>query len=66
MYVANWDKVDWANSTQATGEYTDLTMVDTGDQFFTYELVKQTSNYTENITASIENGTVFFEQLFTL
>ena len=66
MYVANWDKVDWDGSTVTTGKYTALTMVGIGDQFFTYDLVKQTSNFTENITASIENGTVFFEQLFTL
>lgn len=66
MYVANWDKVDWANATETNGLYTALAMLNVGDQFFTYDLVKQTSNFTETITASVENGTVFYEQLFTL
>lgn len=66
MFIANWGKVDWDNATIANGEFTALTMLNTGDQFFTYNLVKQTSSFTENITSSVENGTVFFEQLFTL
>ena len=65
-YFANYDKVDWDNATVVDGQYTVLDMLNTGDQFFTYELTKQTSSFTENITSSIENGTVFFEQLFTL
>lgn len=66
FYVANWDKVDFDGSTETTGEYTALTMVGTGDQFFTYDLVKQTSSFTENVTSSVENGTVFFEPTFEL
>ena len=66
LSVANWDKVDFANSTVVDGAYTVLEMIASGDQFFTYNLTKQTSSLTENITVSPENGTAFFEQTFNL
>lgn len=68
FYVANHNKVDWDTAAFDTtgGEFTTLEMLATGDQFYTYNLTKQTSSFTENITVNVENGTVFFEQLFTL
>lgn len=35
-------------------------------QFFAYDQVRQTANYTETINSSVENGTIFYEQGLTL
>ena len=40
-------------------------MTGTGN-FYEFELVKQTSTYAETINASLENGTVFYQQDLTL
>ena len=66
MYVANWDKVNFSASTVAAGAYTALEMIAVGDKFFTYNLTKQTSSLTENITVEPLNSTAFFEQTFNL
>tara|TARA_R100001086_G_scaffold165307_1_gene89432 strand:- start:296 stop:889 length:594 start_codon:yes stop_codon:yes gene_type:complete len=34
----------------------------TGDELFKYELVRGTGSFTETITGSTENGTIFFDQ----
>ena len=59
IYLANKHLID--SITSADGEITAITM-DTGANFYKYELRRQTSNFTETIEASEENGTVFFEQ----
>lgn len=33
-----------------------------GKTFFKYELVKETSSFTETVTASVQNGTIFYAQ----
>jgi len=46
-------------------ETTTSAVVD-GADWFVFEVPKQTSSFTETINASIENGTVFYEQSLTL
>lgn len=47
--------------TEASGVVTAITK-GAGKVFYKYELVRNTSSLTENITASVENGTVFYAQ----
>jgi len=48
----------------ASGTITDLDLSGsgTGQELFKYELVRGTASFTETITGSTENGTVFFDQ----
>lgn len=52
---------DIATYTEASGVVTALTK-DAGKRFYKYELVKSTASFTENINASVENGTIFYQQ----
>ncbi len=56
---------DVASYTVSGGVVTALTK-DTGKRFYKYELVKATSNFVENINASVENGTIFYQQELTV
>lgn len=56
---------DVASYTVSGGVMTALTK-DTGKRFYKYELVKATSNFVENINASVENGTIFYQQELTV
>lgn len=47
--------------TEASGVVSAITK-GSGKVFYKYELVRNTSTLTENITASVENGTVFYAQ----
>jgi len=40
-----------------------LTEISGSGTFYKFELAKQTGDYTETINASVENGTVFYEQV---
>tara|TARA_R110000823_G_scaffold287073_3_gene405380 strand:+ start:2056 stop:2610 length:555 start_codon:yes stop_codon:yes gene_type:complete len=61
VYFANHDTL---------GDYTigdgELTAVSASTNVFKYALNPQSSEYTETITVSEDNGTVFFEQVTTL
>ena len=48
----------------ASGTITDLDLSGsgTGQELFKYELVRGTGSFTETITGSTENGTIFFDQ----
>jgi hypothetical protein len=48
----------------ASGTITDIDLSGsgTGQELFKYELVRGTASFTETITGSTENGTVFFDQ----
>ena len=37
-----------------------------GKYFYKYDLVKETSSFTETVTASVQNGTVFYAQELTI
>lgn len=50
---------DVTATVEASGVVTTITK-SAGKVFYKYQLVKQTSSFTENITASVENGTVFY------
>lgn len=50
-----------ASVTEASGIVTAITKA-SGKVFYKYELVKNTGALTETITASVENGTVFYAQ----
>jgi hypothetical protein len=56
---------DVASVTEASGVVTALTKTG-GKVFYKYQLVKNTSSLTETITASVENGTVFYAQELTI
>lgn len=49
-----------ATLTASAGNITAFTL-DTGTQFWTYDLIKETAEYEEKPTPSTENGTIFYE-----
>lgn len=51
--------------TEASGVITALVKA-TGKKFYKYELVRGTSSFVENINASVENGSVFYQQELTV
>ena len=53
-----------ASITTASGTITAFTLT-AGKKFWTYELMKETANLTENITTSDTNGTLFYDQNLT-
>lgn len=56
---------DVTSYTEASGVITALTKA-SGKRFYKYELVKGTSSFVENINASVENGTIFYQQELTI
>ncbi len=54
-----------ASYTEAAGVITGITL-DAGKFFFKYDLVKETSSFTETVTASVQNGTIFYAQELSL
>lgn len=54
-----------ATVTEATGVVTAITLA-VGKFFYKYELIKETSSFTETVTASVQNGTVFYAQELTV
>lgn len=51
--------------TEASGVVSAITKA-AGKVFYKYQLVRNTSSLTENVTASVENGTVFYAQELTI
>lgn len=51
--------------TEASGVVSAITKA-AGKVFYKYQLVRNTSSMTENVTASVENGTVFYAQELTI
>ena len=49
------------DTTEVAGVITVITKA-AGKTFFKYDLVKETSSFTETVTASIQNGTIFYAQ----
>ena len=62
MFMASGDLTSY---TEASGVVTAITK-GAGKKFFKYALVKGTSSLTENINASVENGTIFYQQELTM
>ncbi len=62
-YIGELDEV--ASFTEAGGVITAMAM-NTGKQFFTYELEKEDAEAIETEQASVENGTLFYEQVFNM
>jgi hypothetical protein len=58
-------KADVTSTTEASGVITAITKA-AGKRFYSYALVKETANFVENINASVENGTVFYQQELTI
>lgn len=56
---------DVTSYTEASGVITALVKA-TGKKFFKYQMIKETSSVVENITPSVENGTIFYEQVLTI
>jgi hypothetical protein len=51
--------------TETDGVITDIQLA-VGKYFYKYELVKETSMFMETVTASIQNGTIFYAQELTI
>ena len=62
MFMASGELTSY---TEASGVVTAITK-GAGKKFFKYALVKGTSSLTENINASVENGTIFYQQELTM
>ena len=60
--LVEWDNLD---STTVVAGVSTVTM-DASKKFWKYELVSQTSSWTETITANVQNGTVFYQQEVTM
>jgi len=58
-------KADVTATTEASGVITAITKA-AGKRFYKYELVKETSSFVENINASVENGSIFYQQELTV
>lgn len=56
---------DLATVTEASGVVTAITM-DPSKVFYKYELVKESANFAEAVTANVQNGTVFYAQTLEL
>ena len=54
-----------ATTTEALGVVTAITL-EAGKVFYKYDLIKETSSFTETVTASVQNGTVFYGQELTV
>jgi hypothetical protein len=56
---------DVTATTEVSGVITAVTKA-SGKRFYKYELVKETSSFVENINASVENGSIFYQQELTV
>lgn len=56
---------DVSATTEASGVITAITKK-AGKKFYKYELVKETSSLVENVNASVENGSIFYQQELTV
>lgn len=56
---------DVTATTEVSGVITAITKA-SGKRFYKYELVKETSNFVENVNASVENGSIFYQQELTV
>ncbi|CAB5223161.1 hypothetical protein UFOVP384_1 [uncultured Caudovirales phage] len=52
-------------ATESAGVVTDISLA-VGKYFYKYELVKETSMFMETVTASVQNGTIFYAQELTI
>jgi hypothetical protein len=58
---------DYDNITSVTKNGTDtITQISGSGTFYSFELIRTTSEMTETINASLENGTVFYTQELTM
>lgn len=63
VYIYSGDDADTLVQASANGMITDLSG---SGIFYTFEQVRQTSNFSEAINSNIENGTIFYEQSLTV
>lgn len=54
-----------SSTTEVAGVVTVVTLAE-GKNFYKYDLVKETSSFTETVTASVQNGTIFYAQELTI
>lgn len=55
------EKGNVASVTETAGVVTAISLA-VGKVFYKYDLVKETSSFTETVTASVQNGTIFYAQ----
>lgn len=63
VWFIGWN--DISSITETSGTVTAITKA-SGKVFYKYQLVRNTSSFTENIAGSIENGTVVYNQELTI
>jgi hypothetical protein len=56
MWITDWDNID--SITQSTGDT--ITQLSGTGTFYAFELIRTSSQFTETVNASLENGTVFY------
>jgi hypothetical protein len=62
LYILSGSITDINTNTTAGADYGKITGITGSGEFYKFELFRQTSNYAEEITATPENGTVFYNQ----
>ena len=63
VYIAGFDQVGTIGK-DASGNVSGFSA--SGTPFFGYDVTPETANFVETLTASEQNGTLFYEQVFTL
>ncbi len=70
VYFAQYEDIDWDNTTLASSEMTDLEFVGgsggSNDELFKYLLKRGAGSLSETVSASTENGTVFYTPSVTI
>lgn len=58
VWIASLDDID--QITEANGVVSAITM--TSNQFYLYDLVRESSNFSEAVNTNVQNGTIFYAQ----
>ena len=60
IYIANFDKVT-TPITVTSGVVSTIAMINASAKFYTFQVSKESAQYDNNGTSSLENGTTFYE-----
>ena len=66
FWINNGDAIDQSSVTIANGIVTAAALETTADPFVEFQFNPNTSNFTENATIDLVNGSTYYEQIITL
>ena len=66
LWINNGDALDQSSITSTDGEVTAVSLESTASGFVEFQFNPNTSNYTENATIDLVNGSTFYDQTITL